>query len=324
MLVSIIIPNYNHSSFLKQRIDSVLSQTYQDFELIILDDCSTDISRKIIEQYRSHPKVSNIVLNQQNSGSPFRQWERGIALAKGEWIWIAESDDYAHTELLRQLVAQTGANENIVLSYCQSVEVDNENNQLRTMLWWVKDLDAYRWAKDYVNKGNSEVAEYLLYKNTIPNASAVLFKKSAYQALDSRFTTMKMCGDWLFWVQLLKKGDIAYTAQPLNFFRKHTGTTRIIDTQKKLRKRLEEELVIFQYIKQNIPAVKQQNLLNRQKQLITLYRESYTRKQIITFFCFPFIYRERFPLRWLIADYLKSKFDAFFEEKSLKKAPAKV
>src|ERR1700709_2423208 len=102
--VSIIIPNYNHEKFLDLRITSVLNQTYQDFEVIILDDASTDNSRAVIERYRQHPKVSRIVYNTNNSGSPFSQWEQGMHLAAAEWLWIAESDDYASPGFLSSLV----------------------------------------------------------------------------------------------------------------------------------------------------------------------------------------------------------------------------
>ena len=88
-MLSVIIPNYCHARYLKERIESILAQSYQDFELIILDDCSTDNSREIIEQYRSNPRVKHIVYNEQNSGSPFVQWQRGFTLASGEYIWIA-------------------------------------------------------------------------------------------------------------------------------------------------------------------------------------------------------------------------------------------
>lgn len=71
-LVSIIIPNYNHAPFLKERIDSVLNQTYDNFEVIILDDKSTDNSKEVIEVYRSHPRISQIVYNEENSGSTFK------------------------------------------------------------------------------------------------------------------------------------------------------------------------------------------------------------------------------------------------------------
>ena len=88
-LVSVIIPNYCHSQFLAQRIESVLNQTYQNFEVIILDDCSPDAgaSKAVIEKYRGNPHVSHIVYNEENSGSTFKQWNNGIALSKGEYCW---------------------------------------------------------------------------------------------------------------------------------------------------------------------------------------------------------------------------------------------
>ena len=77
-MVSIIVPNYNHAPYLEQRFDSIYNQTYQDFEVIILDDCSTDASKSIIEKYRNHPKTKHIVYNSSNSSSPFKQWNKGI------------------------------------------------------------------------------------------------------------------------------------------------------------------------------------------------------------------------------------------------------
>ena len=90
--VSVIVPNYNHAPYLRQRIESILDQSHQDFELILLDDCSTDGSRDIMESYRGDPRVSHIVYNEANSGSTFRQWDKGIELAQGECVWVAESD----------------------------------------------------------------------------------------------------------------------------------------------------------------------------------------------------------------------------------------
>lgn len=102
-LVSIIIPNYNHARFLDERMQSVLGQTYQNFEVIILDDRSTDNSREVIEKYRSNPKVRKILFNDTNSGSPFRQWKKGMELASGEIVWIAESDDHCEDTFLEKL-----------------------------------------------------------------------------------------------------------------------------------------------------------------------------------------------------------------------------
>ena len=118
--VSVIIPNYNHAPYLNQRIDSVPNQSYQDFELIILDDNSSDESKTIINQYASHPKITHIIFNTVNSGSPFKQWQKGVELAQGKCIWIAESDDYADESLLSVLMHPFEKHTDVVLSFCQS------------------------------------------------------------------------------------------------------------------------------------------------------------------------------------------------------------
>ena len=117
--VSVIVPNYNHQAYLKERIDTILQQTYQDFELIILDDCSTDNSVNIIESYRDNEHVTHIVLNEQNTGSTFLQWDKGVSLAQGEYIWIAESDDAAHPQFLSTLVEQLEKHPEAVVAYAR-------------------------------------------------------------------------------------------------------------------------------------------------------------------------------------------------------------
>src|SRR5580704_3035040 len=107
--ISVIVPNYNHARFLPKRIESIIHQTFQDFELILLDDCSSDDSRSILAQYAGDPRV-RIEFNRENSGSTFKQWNRGVRLAQGKYVWIAESDDYADPQLLERLVAILEAN----------------------------------------------------------------------------------------------------------------------------------------------------------------------------------------------------------------------
>ena len=136
--VSVILPNYNHSRFLKKRIDSIINQSFQDFELIILDDCSTDSSKEIIEAYRSNLKVTNVVYNQTNSGSTFKQWKKGIQLAKGKYIWFAESDDYAHVDFLENLVSSLEKNTNAVLIFCNSHIINAEDTIIGNTNDWSK------------------------------------------------------------------------------------------------------------------------------------------------------------------------------------------
>ena len=224
--VSVIIPNYNHASFLKQRINSVLHQTFQDFEIIILDDCSTDNSKEIIEDYRLYPKVKHITYNKANSSSTFKQWEKGINLATGELIWIAESDDVVEPTFLEKLVTLAAQNSNIVLAYCATEFIDEKGKSLG-LNNWAAALDPVRWQNVYINDGKDEIEQFLHYRNTIPNASAVIFqKKSAlfiYQLVKKK---MKFAGDWIFWVSVLAHGKIAYTNEVLNYQRDHQQTSR--------------------------------------------------------------------------------------------------
>src|SRR5215472_5279718 len=125
--VSVVVPNYNHARFLRQRLGSIVEQTYQDFELILLDDCSTDDSRTILEEYMHDARV-RLEFNQTNSGNAFKQWNRGMTLAQGEYVWVAESDDYADPQLLERLVTVLDANPAVMLAYCRSWRV-NEVDQ---------------------------------------------------------------------------------------------------------------------------------------------------------------------------------------------------
>jgi glycosyltransferase involved in cell wall biosynthesis len=302
MTISVIIPNYNHAAFLRQRIESVLNQNYPDFEVILLDDCSTDNSREIIESYRNHPKVSHIIYNEVNSGSTFLQWEKGIQLSRGEWIWVAESDDFSNRDLLARLVANLHKNDHIVLSYCQSNEVDENNNILGTMENWTNDVDPVHWSSDYINSGGKEVEKYLVYKNTIPNASAVIFKKAAYENAGKGHMKMRYCGDWLLWINLLSTGDISYTATPLNFFRKHQSTTRKMSSPEKLRKRLEEEYEMLLYIKDKV-GISRQEFKKRLKWILNLYKHSFSRKQLMALLI-PFNYKGKIPYYRLVVHLL--------------------
>ena len=107
LLVSIIVPNYNHARYLKERLDSIYNQTYRHFEVILLDDCSTDGSVEVLKEYaRKYPENTRLVANEHNSGKVFHQWNKGLELARGEFVWIAESDDFAEPDFLASCVEQ--------------------------------------------------------------------------------------------------------------------------------------------------------------------------------------------------------------------------
>lgn len=223
--VSVIIPNYNHARYLPRRIESVLGQTLGDIEVIFLDDASPDDSRRVFEPYAADPRV-RAVFNERNSGSTFRQWNRGFREAKGEYLWIAESDDFAEPDLLAELSSRLDANPEVGLAYCQSRRVDGGDNDLGTCAEWTDWMSEDHWAQDFVADGREECLKYLVRQCTIPNASAVLLRRSVLDRVGPAAETYRLCGDWLMWARMMLAADVAFVARPLNHFRVHTGTVR--------------------------------------------------------------------------------------------------
>jgi len=232
-LVSVIVPNYNHARYLPQRIDSVLKQTYGNIELIILDDCSPDNSRSIIAEYSAKDTRIQVVLNERNSGSTFKQWNKGISLAKGKYVWIAESDDYADFHFLEVLVSFLEADEDVGLAYCNSYSVDEDSKIIGS--WastsFYTDLDPVLWTKDFVLNGQYLLNEYMGIRNVIPNASAVVIRKTILEQVGPADETFRLNGDWIFWVKILLISKIAYSAQLFNYFRQHTNNVRSSTTK---------------------------------------------------------------------------------------------
>ncbi len=215
--VSVIVPNYNHAPFLEQRISSILEQTFQDFELLLLDDCSTDNSCSILENYRNDPHVTHIIYNDTNSGSPFRQWDKGIAMAKGDWIWIAESDDYAEPTFLERMMEEVNRVPSCNLAYAAT--------------WWVDETGRKLWdtpSSDAVIKynGTDFIRQKMAVSNSIANVSECIFRRNAYRPSEShRYEKMRLCGDWFFYVLLAEQGDVVEVKQPLSHYRQHISNT---------------------------------------------------------------------------------------------------
>ena len=224
--VSVVIPNYNHAKFLRKRIESVLGQTVTDIEVIFLDDASTDSSLEVFQEYVHDSRVRSI-FNSSNSGSVFKQWNLGLHEARGEYVWIAESDDYADIRFLEVMLQRFERYPTAGIAWCQSMMVDPENNLLGAVdlsNWW--EDGEKKPIEDYFIKGEDQCARNMIMLNAIPNASAVLMKKSALDKAGFADENLKIAGDWLFWVNMLLAADMVFVADPLNYWRHHRGTVR--------------------------------------------------------------------------------------------------
>lgn len=239
--ISVIVPNYNYEKFLLERLYSILRQNYKIYELIFLDDCSTDQSRVLFDEIEN--KISKLVpikkiYNEKNSGSAFKQWQKGFSYAKGDYVWIAEADDYCQKKLLKTLVKPIKQDENIVISYADTAFIDAKGNLLLKSI--KKELDIQNtghWDKSYINDGVKEIKKYSYLNDTIANVSSSIIKNGEYQELLKESLSYKQSGDWIFYINLLKTGDIAYTDKVLNYYRMHGNN---ISSQMKNKDHIEE------------------------------------------------------------------------------------
>lgn len=221
-IVSIIIPNYNYARYLDERFHSILDQTVTDYEVIFLDDASTDNSMQLArEKYGQY--ISQMEVNTKNSGNPFVQWNKGVRLSRGEYVWIAEADDFCAPNFLERMLSVMRCNSSVGLAYCNTLPVGGDGAILDEGFFqrYVSDLDSSRWLNNFTAQGLSEVRHYLARKNTITNVSGVLFRRDAYVRAGYAPEDLSMCGDWMTYCRVLRDTDIAYVSAPLNFHRQH-------------------------------------------------------------------------------------------------------
>lgn len=245
--ISVVVPNYNYEDFLIRRIYSILNQNYKIYELIILDDCSKDNSRILIDEiYNKIKKYINIrvIYNEENSGSAFKQWAKGIDESKGDYIWIAEADDYCHKKMLSELVRPIESTDNIYISYVDTAFTDKKGNIfLKTIKPEIDIMKTGHWDSDFINDGIKEIENYTFLNNTIANVSSCLIKKDDYSDIYEEIGKYRQSGDWVFYVYVMAKGKIAYINKPMNFYRVHD--TQITSNMKK-EKHLEEIKTIYE------------------------------------------------------------------------------
>jgi glycosyltransferase involved in cell wall biosynthesis/tetratricopeptide (TPR) repeat protein len=219
--VSVIVPFYNHEKFADERINSILNQRIKDIEIICLDDCSPDGTLSILEKYRDDKRVA-IFANEKNSGSPFKQWQKGVGLASSEIIWIAEGDDACKENFLDVLLPYF--DDQLVTIASAKVDIIDEHGHVvpNALKPYLDSAFQGKFDSSYIKDGFAEVNESFGAMCTLVNASGLMIRKSAIDAnILAQAGQFKMVGDWLIYLSCLKAGKIAYDVRTVNYFRRH-------------------------------------------------------------------------------------------------------
>jgi len=222
-LVSVVIPSYNYASYLDKRIESILNQTYQNLEIIVIDDCSTDNSVEVLQKYAPHPRVT-LVVREQNGG-----WisanNQGVELAKGEYVLFAQCDDVCDLTMIGRLVESMQSHPSAGIAFCRSLLVDEEGNSLG------EDYDDLEPAFKETCKSDAlitqhQMAMFLFNACVIPNLSAALIRKECFQDVGNFSHDYQVCSDWDWYFRIVKQYDVTYVASSLNHFMQHEATIR--------------------------------------------------------------------------------------------------
>ncbi|MDR1783837.1 MAG: glycosyltransferase family 2 protein, partial [Dysgonamonadaceae bacterium] len=182
--------------------------------------------------------------NEQNSGSTFKQWIKGINAAKGEYIWLAESDDWAENDFLQTLVEQLEQNSDAVLAFCLSNKID-ENGEIIEKAKESNNIE--------IIDGEDFIRNELTLTCNIGNASMVLFKKSNFDRINHRlFENMKYNGDWFVWSLMCETGMVMRVNKALNNFRIHKDS--VTSNSEKQGLSLLEGFEVFYYNRKHISS----------------------------------------------------------------------
>jgi len=193
--ISVIMPVYNAAQFLRESIDSILRQTFTDFEFIIINDGSTDESQAIIDMYAQ--RDSRIVALKQSNSGVVATANKAISLAKGTYIARMDADDISMPDRLRQGVAILDSQPKTIL-VCSSFEIINEDGEFQY--------------KDIVAPGDTQIKLSLYLRNPIANGSTLIRKSSLIEAglFDNVFAE-----DFNMWIKLSPLGNFESTGTVL-------------------------------------------------------------------------------------------------------------
>lgn len=257
-LISVVFTSYNHATYLRQAVESILNQTYKNFELIIVDDCSTDQSPSILRGYQQDPRV-RLNLLEKNTGSYVKASNYGAKMAKGEFLLFAQCDDFAHQEQLERLLNAIDENNNIGVVYSRSNMVDSNGIIFEDDFRGRERAFRKHCIRDTFIAGDL-MRRFLSYSCVIPNLSAALIRRSLYEKIGGISEKYLVAADWAFWLTLSEYANFYYISTPLNNFRQHATTIRnTIKMQKQIMEIYElmyEHLQKFSLIKSDMLNIK--------------------------------------------------------------------
>ncbi len=201
--VSIITPTFNCGRFIVKTIESVISQTYTNWEMIIVDDCSSDATKEIITPYLDKDSRIRYFCNEKNSGAAITR-NNALREAKGRWIALLDSDDLWHPEKLERQISFM-ENNNYAFSYHEYVEIDEASNEIGI----------------YVS-GKKHVSKWDMYACCWPGCLSVMYDASKIGIV--QIADVKKNNDTAMWLKVVENANCHLLKENLGCYRRRKGS----------------------------------------------------------------------------------------------------
>ena len=201
--VSIITPTYNCAEFIVQTIESVLAQSYADWEMIISDDCSTDNTLEVIKPYLESDARIKYICNDKNSGAAITR-NNALRLAQGRWIAFLDSDDLWHPEKLEKQIAFMEQN-GYAFSYTDYTLIDEQSHSLGQMVI-----------------GPNRITKLGMYAYCWMGCLTVMYDSTVVGLV--QIADIKKNNDYAMWLKVVKKAECYRLPQSLAQYRKRSGS----------------------------------------------------------------------------------------------------
>lgn len=247
--VTVIIPSFNYRDYIEQALESVLKQTFKNYEVIVVDDGSNDGSYEFLKtQYAAKGRIKLICHENHKNLGLSKSLELGLSRAEGDWIAILECDDMWEPDCLERRVAAVQKSASIY--FC--------SNKIRIL----RIDEASGWLDDYVLRVQSKlslrqkekttsgfkVGNEIYYENLFPTFSCMFFKKDVLKRLNFSSPVTSWL-DWYLYIQLTKVGDCCFLDEPLTLWRIHkdsqnskNGVIRYLSDFYKFRKAIFKQI----------------------------------------------------------------------------------
>lgn len=231
--VSVIFPVYNCLPYLRQAVDSILEQTFQDYELIIIEDCSTDASKAMVKGYeREYPQV-RVIWHEENKGLGC-SLNDGLQVARGEFIAIQHGDDVSLPSRLERQVEYMNVHPNIDLISTRVRFIDEHNDINTRRSWWIKQMERTQETPEAVRK---KMMEMNIFVHT-----SVMFRRSLIDEVGLYDNEMVPAEDYDYWLRIMDKHDAGIVPEVLCYYRHHSGQVSGTDSGNAMRRKAEVAL----------------------------------------------------------------------------------